>query len=124
MMPYYPAAIAATITTGNSISTAICVQEYKHMAVDCPTWSNGALTATVALCLDGCDTADGTFRPVYHMGVSSAASGGVIWEYLGNAGNMIAMVNLEGLPPYLKLRLGGPNTATANVLCRVMLYRE
>jgi hypothetical protein len=117
---YYPTAIAATITTGNSISTAICVAEYDRMAVDCPTWTY-ATSATVALRLDGCDTETGTYRPVYHMGVASAASGGVVWEYLGNAGNMIAMVDLKGLPPYLKLRLGGPNTATANVLCRVFL---
>ncbi len=120
-MPNY-VSVAATITTGNSVSTAVCIAEYNHVLIDCPTWAVGATTATVALRLDGCDTADGTFRPVYHMGVASAASGGVVWEVLGNAGHMIASYDDYSKPKYIKLRLGGPNTATANVLCRVFVY--
>jgi len=117
-------AVAATITTGNLVSTAICVAEYPKVMIDCPTWSVGCTTATVALAIDGCDTADGTFRPVYHQGVASAASGGVLWEMLGNAGNFIAAFDVPSKPKYIKVRLGGPNTATANVACRVLMYHD
>ena len=117
-------AVAATITTGKVLSTAVCIAEYTKVLIDCPTWSVGCTTATVALALDGCDTIDGTYRPVYHQGVSSAASGGVLWEILGNAGNMVAAYDAPVKPKYIKVRLGGPNTATANVLCRVVMYHE
>ena len=115
-------AVAATITAGNLVSTAVSLQEHQHVLIDCPTWAVGCTTATVALRLDGCDTADGTFRPIYHMGVASAASGGVVWEYLGNTGNFIASYDDPCKPRFIKARLGGPNTATADVAVRVLLY--
>lgn len=120
-MPNY-VAVAATITTGNVLSTAVCIAEYDHVLIDCPTWAVGATTATVALRLDGCDTLTGTYRPVYHMGVASAASGGVVWEALGNTGDCVMAYDNFSKPKYIKLRLGGPNTATANVACRVFMY--
>jgi len=120
-MPNY-VTVAVTITTGNSVSTAVCIAEYNRVLIDCPTWSVGATTATVALRLDGCDTSTGTFRPIFHQGVASASSGGVVWEILGNGGNMIAAYDTPSKPKFIKLRLGGPNTATANVLCNVLMY--
>lgn len=114
-------AVAATITTGNSVSTAVAVAEYNQVLVDCPTWAAGCATGTAALTIDGCDTAAGTFRPVYHQGVSSAASGGVLWEYLANTGNMIAAYDCPSKPKFIKVRLGGPNTATANCAVRVLM---
>ena len=117
-------AVAATITTGNVLSTAVCITEYQKVLVDCPTWSVGCTTATTCLRLRGCDTSDGTFRQIYHMGVASAASGGVVWEILGNAGNMIASYDVPSKPKYIKVELGGPNTATANVLCRVLMTND
>jgi hypothetical protein len=117
-------AVAATITTGNLVSTAICIAEYPKVYIDCPTWSVGCTTANVSLAIDGCDTSDGTFRPVYAMGVASAASGGVLWEMLSNTGNCLCAFDPPTKPKFIKARLGGPNTATANVLCRVVMYHD
>lgn len=113
--------IAATICTAGSTSTAVDISEYNGVMFDCPTWSVGCATATVALQVQGCDTSTGTFRPIYHSGVSSAASGGVVWEMVDNAGNMLAVFDVQAKPRWIKLYLSD-NVATANVLTRVLLY--
>ena len=121
-MAHY-ATVAATIVTGNSISTAINIAEHQHVTIDCPTWSVGCLTALVALQVQGCDTVDGTFRPVHHQGVSSAASGGVVWEMLDGAGNICVAFDVPSKPNFIKLYLAD-NSATANVLTRVTMYSD
>lgn len=113
--------IAATICTGSSLSTAVNIEEHNGVMIDCPTWSVGCATAGAALQVMGCDTSDGTFRTIYHSGVSSAASGGVVWEMLHNTGNMLAVFDVQCKPKYIKLHLAD-NDATANVATRVLLY--
>lgn len=113
--------IGATITTGGSLSTAINVGEYNGVMFDCPTWAVGCATATVALQVKGCDTSDGTFRPIWAQGVNSAASGVGVWETLDGSGDMIAVFDVQYKPKYIKLYLAD-NEATANVLTRVLLY--
>lgn len=118
-MPKY-ASVAATITTGTNVSSAIDISEHTHIVIDCPTFTCEA--ANSSLRLDGCDTSTGTFRPVYHAGVASAASGIVVWETLQGTGSMMVAYDDPSKPKFIKAR--SSSTATAAISVRVLMYSD
>ena len=116
-MPNY-VTVTATIGAAANVSSAVCIEGYNNVLFDVPAFTCEA--ATSSLRIDGCDTSTGTFRPVFHQGVASAASGGVVWETKQSAGDYVVTYADTSKPKYIKLR--SSSTTTAAVAAKVFMY--
>jgi hypothetical protein len=122
-MSNYYKELPATIASTYQESDAINIAGQKGIALEIPTFTVGLNTAAAAVAMKGCETSDGTFRPIY---LYSAASGYNVFGVPSGAGNYIVSLgpNALCLPKFIKVAVSGTNaTATAAGLAvKVHMY--
>lgn len=120
MSTYYKS-LPATITSTNQESSAINIEGATAVSIEVPTFTVGLNTAAASVSLKGCETSDGTFRPIHAY---SAASGfNTLTLVSAGAGNVLVMCgpNAKYLPKFIKVAVSGTNaTATAAGLATVV----
>lgn len=115
-MPNFYSSVNATIANGSQVSEAVNIFGVDDVAIELPTFAAGLNTAAASIYLTGADESDGTFRPIYAMGVYSGLSGIGLWEVPAGAGNYIVQCGpvAKQLPKFIKVNVQGTNsTATA-----------
>jgi len=121
---YGQKAIPATIGTDASISTAINVTGFNHVAFEIPTFAVGINTASANVYCQVAANAADTFRRVKDVGIYSSNSGIQTWEVpLGVGGYTVVCRPAERFN-FVKIELGGTNvTGTAGLAAKVHVHR-
>jgi hypothetical protein len=115
-MPNLYSTTDAEIASGAQVSDAVQIFGADGIALELPTFTAGLNTASASIYLTGSETATGTFRPIYAMGVYSGLSGLGLWEIPLGAGNYTVQCGevSKQLPKFIKVNIQGTNaTATA-----------
>jgi len=112
-MSYSFKQLPCTITTGNSLSTAVNVAGYQNAVLEVPTFSVGVTTATANVQVYGSQTPTGTFRPIRSLGVYSAGSGILEWETPSSNGHFTTEIPMWG-QQWVKVFVSNETTATVN----------
>ncbi len=103
-MPRLPE-IGQTITflSGYSWTSAFLTRHYDAILIDVGTFAANFAATTTCFEVHVCQTAAGTYRPLFVNGANSAASGIVPWETRGVSGNIFAICDLSGMADYVKI---------------------
>lgn len=120
-MALYQKRLTAHVATGSSDSSAVHIQGFDHVSIECPAYT-GLADATQTVALKGCESSSGTFRPIHFREGTTDSTAIHAWD----TGNWITSLGENGpaLPEYIKLSFDSTATATAGYSAYVLVNRN
>ena len=112
---------SVTFLSGYSWTSAFETRGYDAIALEIATFGVEFAASTTCFEIHVCQTAAGTYRPLFVNGANSAASGIVPWETRGVSGNVFAVCDLSGMADYCKVH--AQTDCTDSITITVWKYR-